>query len=43
MKIPEAQGATVRFRVLADGREMFNSGPMNETSEPREISLPTAT
>ena len=35
----KAQGATVRFRVLADGCEVFDSGPMNETSAARQISL----
>jgi hypothetical protein len=33
------QGATVRFRVLADGREVFESGMMNETSVAREVVL----
>jgi hypothetical protein len=33
------QGATVRFRVLADGREVFDSGPMNATSAAREVGL----
>ncbi|MCL4177222.1 MAG: NPCBM/NEW2 domain-containing protein [Verrucomicrobia bacterium] len=36
----KAQGATVRFRVLADGRELFDSGSLTESSEAREVSLP---
>lgn len=36
----KAQGATICFRVMADGRELFNSGPLTETSEPRQVSLP---
>ena len=36
----KAQGATICFRVPADGRELFNSGPLTETSEPRQVSLP---
>lgn len=33
------QGATVRFRVLADGVEVHDTGWMDERSEPRRIEL----
>jgi hypothetical protein len=33
------QGATVRFRVIADGVEVFDTGWMNERSEARRIEL----
>lgn len=33
------QGATVNFRVLGDGRELFRSGWLTETSEARRVNL----
>lgn len=36
------QGGTVRFRVLADGREVFDSGMMNEASVARPVALDVA-